>query len=477
MAVTIRVRAGDPLQAALDHAARQTGSVELRLVPESRRDPQRSRRARPDVALTIRADVNDGNFSTLSPPWVTPEYAAVMPKLAPAPGTVAPVLTCEDGTAQVRLFGLEVLPNVDWPDRDLIVFGQDAMTTLGQVPRHITLEACYVHGHPETGQHRGLLFNVAHGVVSRCYFSDFLEIGRDSQALALWNTPGPILIEDSYFEATGENILVGGADPKMAGLIPSDLTFRGCYCFKPLRWMQTARGSVKNLFELKLGRRVLVEHCVFEHNWPDAQDGRGIVLTVRNQDSGAPWSTIQDVTIRSCLLTDIAGAAVSMLGLEDRPGVASVQGTNLRLEQLLIRYCRNGFQFNNPFQPTVIRHCTTDRTENWCQQWTNAPMPPGLFTYQDNVTPTGQYGIVGDGTGIGLPTLEAHAPQCVFDHNVLEQSNAYRIPMPAGNAERAAGWIAAHLDDDGNYTGPERSSTGLPMGADGTAIRARIPWW
>jgi len=50
---------------------------------------------------------------------------------------------------------------------------------------------------------------------------------------------------------------------------------------------------MKNLLELKNARRVLVEANVFED-----YDGFAIVITPRNQSGTAPWSTVEDVTIR-----------------------------------------------------------------------------------------------------------------------------------------------------------------------------------
>lgn len=473
---TISVRAGEPLQAALALAATQAeagDAVELRLAAGARYRGNFTIRNRGTGTITIRSDAADGNFAPGARPWIEPPAAEAMPHLESV--TTEPVLTCEDGARGIRLFALDVLPNLAYPDRDLIVFGRDGMTSLAQVPDAITLDRCYVHGDAGTGQHRGLLFNVSHGTVRGCYFGSFMEIGRDSQAVAVWNGPGPLLFEDSFFEATGENFLAGGADPKIPNLVPSDLTFRGCQFFKPLEWMQTCRGSVKNLFELKSARRVLVDGCVFENNWPDAQDGRAIVLTVRSQDGGAPWSTVADVTIQYSLVRNIRGAAVSMLGLDDRPGIVTVQGTNMVLAHLLFDRCQNGFTINNGFVPTVIRHCTAESFAHWFLQFTNTPLPPGMFTCQNNVFPTGQYGIVGDGTGIGAPSLDDKAPGAIMTHNVIEQGNGYRVPLPLGNYEVGPHTIAARLDA-GTYTGPEQSSTGLPMGADAAAIRARIPW-
>ena len=475
----VDVRKGEHLQAALDRAgARATrgAAIELRLEPGAvYRGPFVIRNRGGAGPLTIRSAADDSNFGGSSDqPWIDPRYAEAMPALAPT--TSDPVLTCEDGASEIRLFGLEVLPNTRYPDRDLIVFGRDGMTQLSDVPDGITIDRCYVHGDADTGQHRGLLFNVSHGTVTGCYFSAFMERGRDSQAIALWNGPGPITIEHSYLEATGENFLVGGADAQIPNLIPSEITLRGCHLFKPLAWIDTWRGSVKNLFELKTGLRVVVDGCVFENCWPDAQDGRGVVITVRSQDGGNPWATIADCTIRNSILKNIQGAAVSMLGLDDRPGIVTVQGTDLRLENLLLLNCRNGFQCNNGFVPTVIRHVTADRIVNWFLQLTNNPIPPGMLTHQDNVLPSGQYGIVGDGTGIGTPTLEDKAPRCTFDHNAIEQQNPYTIPLPAGNYRLEAGELAANLDEGYHYTGPERSSTGLPLGADPDAIRQAAPW-
>ena len=55
--------------------------------------------------------------------------------------------------------------------------------------------------------------------------------------------------------------------------------------------------TVKNLFELKNARRVLIEGNLFENNWVHAQNGTGILFTVRNQGGKAPWCAVQDVTM------------------------------------------------------------------------------------------------------------------------------------------------------------------------------------
>ena len=98
--------------------------------------------------------------------------------------------------------------------------------------------------------------------------------------------------------------MFGGADPKIIGLVPSDIEFRRNHCFKPLSWNPLdpsyagRHWTVKNIFELKNARRVLVEGNMLENNWADGQSGAAVLFTPRNQEGTAPWSAVQDVTFR-----------------------------------------------------------------------------------------------------------------------------------------------------------------------------------
>ena len=110
--------------------------------------------------------------------------------------------------------------------------------------------------------------NGAHQAVLGSYVSDFHELSADSQAIKGWTGPGPLLIENNYLEGAGENVIFGGADPSVVGLVPSDIVVRGNLLHKPLSWRwRKQRWSVKNLFELKSARRVLIENNSFVNNW------------------------------------------------------------------------------------------------------------------------------------------------------------------------------------------------------------------
>jgi len=65
---------------------------------------------------------------------------------------------------------------------------------------------------------------------------------------------------------------------------------------KPPEWKGV--WTVKNLFELKHAKRVLIEGNVFENNWADAQAGMAILLKSTNQGGTNPWAQTADVTFR-----------------------------------------------------------------------------------------------------------------------------------------------------------------------------------
>jgi hypothetical protein len=183
-------------------------------------------------------------------------------------------------------------------------------TSPSQVPTEIIFDRCYIHGTPTGSVRRGIAMNGARMAAVDPYLSDFHEVGADSQAISGWNGPGPFKIVNNHLEGEGGNLMFGGADPSIPDLIPSDIEIRGNHFFKPLSWKighPTYAGtpwSVKNLFELKNARRVLAEGNLLEHNWQHDQNGFAILFTVRNQDGGARWSTVEDVTFRKLLSGD-----------------------------------------------------------------------------------------------------------------------------------------------------------------------------
>lgn len=475
----IKVRVGDDLQRALDSV---TGPTMMRVQPGTYRGNfvLRRRDVNAPQWITIEPDVAVTTLN-LGPsvPWITPAYTSALIKLeSPNRG---PALTCEEGTRRYWLRGLEGLPNPNGVDVDLFVLGNPYAATVAQLPSQIVLERCYLHGDPVKGQHRGLAFHVVDGYVLSSYFDDFFEPGRDSQAIMGSNGSGPYRIEDCFLGAASENILFGGDDARIPNLVPADVFIRGCRLTKNPAWR--GRGvQVKNLLELKNARRVVIENCLLDNVWADAQAGDGVLFNTRNQDGANPWATVADVTMRYCVVRDVESAAFQLLGLDDHTlggGVIapSVHGVNVTMENNLLLRCGNGFKLNQTFRPTVIRHNTMPTARSWLMQLSGPPQPAGTVVYQSNVTASGEYGITGDSTGQGVPAFAKHAPSPLFDHNVIERATPFcQYPNPTANVLLDAGQLASLLDARQRYLGTAVGHDGLLVGADIDGLIARIPW-
>src|SRR5437016_13495984 len=139
--------------------------------------------------------------------------------------------------------------------------------------------------------------NGASVAVVDSYVSDFKEVGADTQALWSYNSRGALKIVNNYLEAAAENMMFGGAAPKVTNLIPSDIEIRRNHFFKPLAWVGSS-WSIKNLLEFKDAQRVLVEGNVLENLWQADQQGFSLVITPRIDDFLGPWEGILDITIR-----------------------------------------------------------------------------------------------------------------------------------------------------------------------------------
>ena len=338
------------------------------------------------------------------------------------------------GAHHFRFVGLEVKPLAGALAYSLIELGTGSETSEALLPHDIVIDRCYVHGNPGEASGRGVALNGKSLAVIDSTLADFKDQDFDTQAIMGWNGPGPFKIVNNYLEAAGENVMFGGADPSIANLVPSDIEIRGNHFFKPTSW-RGVWAAVKNLFELKNARRVLVEGNVFENIWLAAQAGFAVQLTVRNQDGTAPWSTIEDVTIRKNIVRH-AAAGVNILAADDpNPSqtmkrvllqgnlfddiTGSTWGGQGRLFQIL------GWAAGST--DLVIEHNTGVQTENL--NYSDGLAHLG-FIYRNNLTPRGDagFGFIGTGAAEGLPTLTVYFPLAVFLRNVIAGGNAVLYP-------------------------------------------------
>lgn len=463
-ALVIRVPAGADFQAALDMA--QRGQTIL-LAPATFKGNFILRKKVGVGVITIRTD---GLTDAAIPPGVrvTPIASPLMAKLGPLEASVQTLNTdkAADGYAFI---GVEFLPNLVLPDRPLVMFGWDA-TTVADLPHNITFDRVYMHGSPEKGGHTGCNCHGVNITLINSWLSDFWEVGRDSQAFGAYNGAGPYLIENNYLEASGENILFGGADPAIPGLIPSDIVIRRNYFFKPLAW-KNKPGSVKNLFELKSAQRVLIENNVFENIWADAQSGNAIVFTPRNQSGGCPWCIVQDVVFQNNVLKHVQTYAFNILGVDNNQVTTTPSG-RITIRNNIIEAGR-GALVQDKVDGLTFDHNLLVGVGGQILALGGGPLKNVRVT--NNVLRSGLYGITGDGTStIGAPTLIACCTPFVFTNNVIELTASGFVAYPAGNYQIPFGSLQALLDATFKYTGTQASSDGTPLGPDVATILTNL---
>jgi len=424
---TIHVKADGNLQAAIDEA--RPGDL-ITLEPGARyRGPFRLPRKDGDAWIQIGARAPLPSLSAGQ--YVSPAITPRMPRLVASTG---PVVTTEAGSHHYRLVGLEIAPEEGAFLRALVQLGA-AETSVDDLPHHIIIDRCYLHGDRRRGARRGVAMNSRDTAVVHSYLADFKEVGADSQAIAGWNGTGPFTIADNYLEAAGENVMFGGADPAIRDLVPADIEVVRNHLAKPLAWMVGApefegvAWTVKNLFELKNARRVLVDGNVFEYNWPHAQNGFAILFTVRNQDRASPWSTVEDVTFENNLVQHVA-SGINVLGTDDIHPSQPTRRIDIQNNLFVDVGGRWGsgrlFQLLDGASDVRIGHNTALQTDTVL--WGGERAPHQRFVFENNVVLHNRYGVIGNGTGPGRPSLDRYFPHAVVKRNVFIGGPAASYP-------------------------------------------------
>jgi hypothetical protein len=404
-AATITVAAGADLQAALNAA--QPGDVLLlqagaRFVGSFKLPPKPT-----GPVITIRSS------ATLPERRIGPQDADLLPTLAS--GIISAIL---DGTgaANWKLDGVR-LESVSNGQGEVIVLQDSTNIYLDRI--------LIVAG--ANGQKRGVRGNGKQITLTRSYISNIWRIGQDSQAFCAWDGAGPYTITDNFLEAASENVMFGGADSRSSDRVPSDILVEGNYFTKRLEW-KGAGVAVKNLFELKSARRVTIRGNVFERNWTDAQTGYGILFKAVNQDGTAPWSLLEDVLFENNVVRDTENG-FNILGHDYAQPSGRV--TRVTVKNNLILTPGVAFQVGGEVGDLAIDHNTIDQGYTLMSLYHGTVWPagdaaarPGAYavehlTYTNNLAPHNQYGVKGQGTAVGTPSLLAQTLGFTWTNNVL----------------------------------------------------------
>lgn len=351
-------------------------------------------------------------------------HAPLMPKLV-SPNSNSVLFAMSD-IHHYRFVGIEFRPGAGVYVYNIISLGDNSAIALTRLPHHLEFDRVYVHGDPTKGARRGFSLQGGSTTIHNSHISDFKEAGADTQAIGGWGGSGPFKIINNYLEAAGENVMFGGARAFISGLTPSDIEIRQNHFAKPVSW-RGGPWTIKNLFELKHAKRVLVEGNVFEYTWTAAQ-AYAIVFTPRAEGGTMPWAVVQDITFRSNIVRHVT-RAVNISGIDGDEGAAG----SVRLRRVLVENnlfddvstatwglrvqgdcCNGAFQLVHKPDQVTIRHNTLLNDTTTLMTMEGGPITGFVFT--DNIVRNNNYGVQG-----GLTGLQKNAPGYVFARNAISE--------------------------------------------------------
>jgi hypothetical protein len=345
------------------------------------------------------------------------------------------------------------------PVNGLVTLGTQ-QTTLAQVPGDFVFSHVYTGGTPTVDMKRCWYLNSLSTAIVDSWSDECHSNNGDSQWILMLNGPGPYDIRNNYGEAGHEVVMLGGGDPSIQGLIPSDITLIGNHITRPVSWKGV--WQVKNLIECKNARRMLVEGNVVENNWADGQVGYAFLCKSVNQDLTAPWSQSRDITVRYNLFRN-TGAGYNLCGVCQAPAIAA---TAMSLHDNVMIGVNVGpfqgeareWQFLGALSKISVLRNTTINAAGVATAISFDGQPPKItaMDFSCNAYDDGQYGIHG-GSGGGAWTTWVDSATSKWRNNL-------NYPIGA--------WSAAGFDARGFYSGTVKCFDGTPVGADAAKVYA-----
>ncbi len=340
----VRVGADSDLHAALESAKcgdtlllAAGASFEIKDLPAKNCDDQHY--------ITIRTDTPDSKLppegTRISPAWAGVASLPGRPAFAQPPGGPAKLMSTLVVKSPVHLGDHYRFIGLEWVSEPGVRIGT-LVTTEGA--DHAIFDRNWLH--PAEGGELGKGIGMFKGTrfigVINSYLSGFYCVahtGACTDASAVGGGFGELpmstlKIYNNFLEASGENILFGGAKSEVN---PTDIEIRRNHLFKPMLWKEGQPGYapfvggnppiVKNHFELKSGIRVLFEANLMENSWGGfSQQGYSILLTPKSQNDHCPKCAVTDVTLRYNRIRNVAGVIVVANGLARTGGSASDGG-------------------------------------------------------------------------------------------------------------------------------------------------------
>jgi len=383
--------------------------------------------------VTIRTSTSDAYLPVGR--RVSPADAAKMPKLVTT--SMSPALrTGNAGADRYRIIGLELTASTAVTGAyTLVAIGNGTyQKSAAYVPTWIILDRVYIHGHSNLNLKRCLGLDGASSAVIDSYLDRCHGRRQDSQAIQGWNGPGPFKIVNNYLAGAGEVVMFGGADPRIANLVPGDIEFRRNHVTRPTAWKDV--WTIKNLIEFKNVQRILLEGNVLENNWAAGQSGMALVWKSVNQQGSCTWCVVKDVTFRYNKVRRVPGV-VNLFSTQGSFTAVKAHRVSVshnvfdQLDTLSFTGLNRVFQLGGSLTDVTINHNTVANYPHYLAYFVNGTIT--RLDMRNNIAQAGSYGVKGDGSKAGSETLEDFTYSYQFVRNAVVRSASSTVTYPGEN--------------------------------------------
>jgi hypothetical protein len=182
---------------------------------------------------------------------------------------------------------------------------------------------------------------------------------------------------------------------------------------------------VKNAFELKNARRVLVEGNVFENVWESGQDGTAILLKSANQEGNCRWCVTEYVTFRRNIVRNAAhGVVINAAETGVRGAAPPVPVNHIRFEDVVFEGLTGKLlRIFGGVSDVSFTHLTSRSNPHGVLDPSGpADVNPGLV-FKFNIVERKLYGI-GAGSDEGVKTLTRNFAPYTYRQNVIVNTSA-----------------------------------------------------
>jgi hypothetical protein len=401
--------------------------------------------------FTLPVKSGDAPIAVASAAWqslppvgtrVSRAHAGYMPRIISPNSTGA--ITAASASHHWRLYGLDITSSTY--SAGVLRLGYGDETAASELPHHIDVVQCLIHGDPTVGGKRGIAANAQRLTIRDSSLWDWNSDFQDTQAICGWACQR-VYIHNCYCEATGENVFFGEYS-KIPHWWPSDIVVTKSHLFKRPAWRGATglNGSVlvvKNLLELKSGVRVHIHSNVLENCWSQGQKGYAFNLKP-GTDPGASAPKTEQVLIEYNLIRNVEMAA-NVSGVQPTTkGLGTCAGITFRHNAFVTQPVQWIIQHTaGPVNDVTWDHNTFSVTNGEAKLLMYLPiMSTGYSSrlrFEDNIAPLGG-GVKADSMASGLSSLSAaYGSDYSFTSNIFTNGTGNaQTNYPPGNGYDAA---------------------------------------